>query len=145
MRIAGLVLIVLAIGLGLGGNVTSFFDVVSAIIVFLGTLALLLFSGSDIGAMFKTFFSGSVTPEDVQAGSRAWMLAGVYSLVTGAIGTLIGLIIMLKNMDDPAAIGPGMALGLMTQFYGFLLAFAVAWPMYRSLKRRMALTASAAL
>jgi chemotaxis protein MotA len=35
---------------------------------------------------------------------------GRYAPAFGMIGTLLGLIIMLGNMDDPAAIGPGMAL-----------------------------------
>ena len=40
----------------------------------------------------------------------------------GMIGTLIGLVIMLKNMDDPAAIGPGMAIALLTTMYGAIMA-----------------------
>ena len=40
----------------------------------------------------------------------------------GMIGTLIGLVIMLKNMDDPAAIGPGMAIALLTTMYGAIIA-----------------------
>lgn len=40
----------------------------------------------------------------------------------GMIGTLMGLIIMLGNMDDPASIGPGMAVALLTTLYGAVLA-----------------------
>ena len=40
----------------------------------------------------------------------------------GMIGTLMGLIIMLGNMDDPSAIGPGMAVALLTTMYGAILA-----------------------
>jgi chemotaxis protein MotA len=45
------------------------------------------------------------------------------------IGTLVGLVIMLKNMDDPAAIGPGMAVALLTTLYGALIANLVALPL----------------
>ena len=38
------------------------------------------------------------------------------------IGTLIGLIQMLAHLDDPSRIGPGMAVALITTFYGALLA-----------------------
>jgi len=40
----------------------------------------------------------------------------------GMIGTLIGLIIMLGRIDDPDAIGPSLAVALITTFYGSILA-----------------------
>jgi chemotaxis protein MotA len=43
---------------------------------------------------------------------------GRFAPAFGMIGTLMGLIIMLGNMDDPAAIGPGMAVALITTLYG---------------------------
>ena len=55
---------------------------------------------------------------------------GRFAPAFGMIGTLMGLIIMLGNMDDPAAIGPGMAVALITTLYGaicsnlFFLPFA---------------------
>ena len=53
----------------------------------------------------------------------------------GMIGTLIGLVIMLKNMDDPAAIGPGMAIALLTTMYGAILANIIFGPISAKLKR----------
>ena len=50
---------------------------------------------------------------------RTW---GALSPAFGMIGTLIGLINMLTNLDDPSKIGPGMAVALITTFYGALLA-----------------------
>ena len=40
----------------------------------------------------------------------------------GMIGTLIGLVNMLKKLDDPSAIGPSMAVALLTTLYGSLIA-----------------------
>lgn len=40
----------------------------------------------------------------------------------GMIGTLIGLVAMLANMDDPKAIGPAMAVALLTTLYGAMMA-----------------------
>jgi len=48
--------------------------------------------------------------------------AGTYSPAFGMVGTLIGLIQMLNNLDDPSKIGSGMAMALVTTFYGALLA-----------------------
>ena len=52
----------------------------------------------------------------------------------GMIGTLIGLVIMLKNMDDPAAIGPGMAIALLTTMYGAIIANILLGPIAKKLK-----------
>ncbi len=47
---------------------------------------------------------------------------GRFAPAFGMIGTLMGLIIMLGNMDDPAAIGPGMAVALITTLYGAIFS-----------------------
>ena len=52
----------------------------------------------------------------------------------GMIGTLIGLVIMLKNMDDPAAIGPGMAIALLTTMYGAIISNILLGPIAKKLK-----------
>ncbi len=47
----------------------------------------------------------------------------------GMIGTLIGLVAMLKNLDDPSSIGPSMAVALITTFYGSVIANLIFIPM----------------
>jgi chemotaxis protein MotA len=54
---------------------------------------------------------------------------GRYAPAFGMIGTLIGLVAMLKNMDDPSKIGAGMAAALLTTLYGALLANIVFLPL----------------
>ena len=54
---------------------------------------------------------------------------GRFAPAFGMIGTLIGLVIMLQNMDDPSLIGPAMAIALLTTMYGAVLANLVALPM----------------
>ena len=54
----------------------------------------------------------------------------------GLIGTLIGLVQMLSNMDDPASIGPAMAVALLTTFYGSLLANIIFTPIATKLQVR---------
>ncbi len=51
----------------------------------------------------------------------------------GMIGTLIGLIIMLQNMDDPSSIGPSMAVALITTMYGSILANWICTPVSQKL------------
>lgn len=52
----------------------------------------------------------------------------------GMIGTLIGLVNMLKKLDDPSAIGPNMAVALLTTLYGSLLANWIATPAVGKMK-----------
>jgi len=42
------------------------------------------------------------------------------------IGTLVGLVAMLANLSDPAAVGPAMAVALLTTMYGALLGTLMA-------------------
>ena len=51
----------------------------------------------------------------------------------GMLGTLIGLIQMLGNLSDPDALGPGMAVALITTFYGSVLANMFAIPIGKKL------------
>lgn len=53
----------------------------------------------------------------------------------GLIGTLVGLVQMLGQLDDPAAIGPSMAVALLTTFYGALLANMLFSPLATKLER----------
>jgi len=61
---------------------------------------------------------------------------GRYGPAFGMIGTLVGLVIMLQSMDDPSAIGPAMAVALLTTLYGAVLANLVALPMADKLALR---------
>lgn len=56
----------------------------------------------------------------------------------GLIGTLIGLVQMLGNLDDPSKIGPAMAVALLTTMYGAILANMVFAPMAGKLERNSA-------
>lgn len=56
-------------------------------------------------------------------------LAGTYSPAFGMVGTLIGLIQMLQNLEDPSQIGAGMATALVTTFYGAVSANLMFLPL----------------
>ena len=64
--------------------------------------------------------------ENIAAMGPAW----------GMIGTLIGLVNMLKALDDPSTIGPSMAVALITTLYGSLLANWIATPIATKLKQK---------
>ena len=54
---------------------------------------------------------------------------GMLAPAFGMVGTLIGLIAMLKSLDDPSSIGGSMAVALLTTFYGALLANLIFLPL----------------
>ncbi|MAY73922.1 MAG: motility protein A [Phycisphaerae bacterium] len=58
---------------------------------------------------------------------------GTMAPAFGMIGTLMGLVFMLQNMDDPSAIGPGMAVALITTLYGALIANVITGPLAEKL------------
>jgi chemotaxis protein MotA len=60
--------------------------------------------------------------------------AGDYAPAWGMIGTLIGLVLMLKNLNDPSTLGPNMAIALLTTLYGSLLANLVFIPIAAKLE-----------
>lgn len=61
---------------------------------------------------------------------------GRYAPAFGMIGTLIGLVAMLGNMEDPSGIGAGMAVALLTTLYGAIMANVVFLPLADKLALR---------
>ena len=64
-----------------------------------------------------------------------WEALGSMGPAWGMIGTLVGLVNMLYNMEDAAAIGPAMAVALITTLYGSLLANWICTPVANKLKQ----------
>lgn len=188
----------------LGGSIDMFIDVVSVLIVFGGSLFVVMMKyniGQFIGAvkiamkafMFKTDSAEELISKSVEMADAArkggflaleeaeitnsFMQKGVDMLVDGhdadvvrstlekdirltsdrhevgadifkqfgdvapamgMIGTLIGLVAMLSNMDDPKSIGPAMAVALLTTLYGAVIANMMALPVSDKLKLRAA-------
>lgn len=89
----------------------------------------LLVDGHD-GEVVKAILEKEVTMASVrhEKGSAIFKsLAGVAPAM-GMIGTLVGLVAMLGNMDDPKSIGPAMAVALLTTLYGAMIANMMAQP-----------------
>jgi len=61
---------------------------------------------------------------------------GMFAPSFGMLGTLVGLVQMLVNLEDPSSIGPSMAVALLTTFYGSLLSALVFLPIAGKLRSR---------
>ena len=119
------VLSIYIVGLAIVGTILTvadlraFLDVPSA-----------LFVGSSFGLLLRVNWKIAFPMSEKVEGSdiTGWELLGNTAIFMGFIGSLIGLIIMLGNLSDQAAIGPAMAISLLTTFYGaliFLFSFLI--------------------
>jgi chemotaxis protein MotA len=70
-------------------------------------------------------------------GQRVFKSLGDAAPAFGMIGTLVGLVQMLANMDDPSAIGPSMAIALLTTLYGAVVANLVCLPIADKLTAKL--------
>ena len=71
-------------------------------------------------------------------GTKVWSAWGEVAPAMGMVGTLIGLVQMLVDLSDPKAIGPAMAVALLTTLYGSLIANVIAIPLCDKLTLRKA-------
>lgn len=69
-------------------------------------------------------------------GAEIFTTMGTFAPALGMLGTIIGLVQMLMQMEDPSAIGAPMAVALLTTFYGTLLANLLFLPLAGKLKTR---------
>lgn len=117
------------LGILLGSGLMIFVDAPSLFIVVAGTAGILLASFGARGCAQATrgvLSGGAYRCEDTVA---FLLTAGFGALGTGTVGTLIGLVQMLQQMDDPTKIGPAMAVAMLTSFYAIGIAtgaFALA-------------------
>ena len=77
-----------------------------------------------------------LTKKNLGIGSDVFGSMASYAPAFGMIGTLIGLVQMLANLDDPSSIGPSMAVAMITTFYGAVLANLFFTPMSNKLQGR---------
>ncbi len=71
----------------------------------------------------------AATSKRHDTGKSMLMLMGDAAPAFGMIGTLIGLVLMLGNMDDPKSIGPSMAVALITTLYGSIASNIICFPL----------------
>lgn len=80
----------------------------------------------------------SFVEERHKSGANLFGHMGSLAPAFGMVGTLVGLVNMLQALDDPSAIGPGMATALITTLYGAILANLIFLPFSMKLKVRSA-------
>lgn len=96
----------------------------------------MIVDGVDINDVERTLKSEMYSMHDRhQHGASVLRKMAEVAPAMGLIGTLIGLVQMLGNLEDPSKIGPAMAVALITTLYGALLAYAFFTPLAAKLER----------
>ena len=96
-------------------------------------------SPADLQAILSRDLQASIERDGL--GAQVLRRAAEFAPAMGLIGTLIGLVQMLGRLDDPAAIGPSMAVALLTTLYGAILANLVFAPLAAKLERNAGIDA----
>ena len=118
-------------GMMLGAPLYVFIDPTSVVIWYGIVVGGIFWSHSmeDLTNASATFWGSEPLDETRALQDRATFLRlAELSTAVGWVGTLIGLIQMLQKLDDPSAIGPAMAVALLTMFYGVIGAELVFRP-----------------
>ena len=97
--------------------------------------------GGKIGTAFRAVFTRHPGAETLRVGIAALEWAKSFSVGGGVAGTLIGAVLMLKFLNDPAALGPGMSLMYCPLGYAVVAAYGVYGPLADALRQKLAETA----
>jgi chemotaxis protein MotA len=104
---------------------------------FLKRGVMLIVDGNDENFVRKMLSNDiNLTIERHEEGQGIFKSIGDVAPAMGMIGTLIGLVQMMANMDDPKALGPAMAVALLTTLYGAVVANVFALPIADKLSLR---------
>ncbi len=123
----GMIVWIALLVFGMGSFVPLFVDAPSVIIVIIPALVVSIFGTSfrTFGKSLKIVYSKAAPKDEAETEQCAlfFMLLGNIAVIGGVIGTLIGGVIMLQNLDDPKQIGPALAIAVLTAFYGAVVKF----------------------
>ena len=75
--------------------------------------------------------------DEEEVGAKFWEDVGIFSPTVGIIGAVLGLMVVMLNLQNPEAIGPGIKTAFIATVYGVALANLFALPCSKKLKRML--------
>jgi len=141
--IIGFILIITLVLLAFGPNLGTTFQNFSSVLIILGTalggglMAAGPRAGSAIRAAFAAIFAKEASQAQLRNGIRTFRTARFTALAGGFFTAVGGMILVIKNIDDPSGIGPSMSLALEGLFWGVLIGYFVLLPLQANLESRL--------
>ena len=114
-----------------------FVNIPSVLIVFGLTFAGLLAGGRNITQFCSVLFDKHASPSQLHDATETAHEAGNYAMGAGFVGTLIGAVLMLGSLRDPADIGPTMAIAILTILYAVILKYFIFVPIQGGFDERL--------
>ena len=119
----------------LSGTPMVFVNAPSVMIVVGCSIALQVAThGNKNFAIFKFSVPDNLSDEERSSRSAEIKDFRTFLVVTGWIGLIIGFVLMGANLRDLNALGPGLAVALLTVFYCYFLSYFVYYPLQRRLE-----------
>lgn len=122
--LAGVVVFFVMVALAVGSYFEYFIDFPALIVVLVPTLGFVATAASAKGmssAFGLAFSSRAPAADEARSAIAALSLFGELAAAMGVLGMLIGAVLILQNLSDPAALGPALAVALLTLFYGVII------------------------
>ncbi|MCP4129929.1 MAG: hypothetical protein GY754_02825 [bacterium] len=142
MVVLGFVLVLILIVAAMEMSGVSFwliYDPLSLLFINLPPLIMVLLGG--FARDFARGWKGVMAPngnrlslKELKAAARVFDFLYKASIGIGIAGTLLGLFMMLLNIEDRSAIGPGAAIAILTTFWGLIIGLFLYLPIKIKLK-----------
>jgi hypothetical protein len=139
MRILGFIIIFFVIWFVsvLTGGMQNYINIPSFIVVLGFTFGGLLATGVSQKNMWRVALSREVDNVLLNDALQAWISARHYLLASGFVGTILGIVSILANMDDPKMLGAALSVALLTALYGVFLAYGVCMPIQKNIEQKL--------
>jgi len=119
-----------------GGTLMSMFDIPSAIIVVGIVIGGVMAAHTNALRLIRAGIRGSLAPDQARELMHVAQTGHRLSIASGGLGTLVGLLQMLNQIDDPSIWQPAMAVCLLPLLYGCALSTLFWIPLGQSTKTR---------
>ena len=136
-RLIGALVMIVALffGGGIAAEPEIFINISSIATTFGVILGGVMFSGRGINKLVSINWQHAESDDLIYA-ANTYRYMGTLGVAAGGIGTLIGVVLMLANMEDAAMVGMFLAISILTLFYGVVLKYLLFDPIAVRLEDR---------
>ena len=134
-RIIGFVIMFVLMALAMETPL-AFVNIPSVLIVFGLIIGGAMASGHCLTNLISISWNKNATESELWDAADTYRRCSKLAIGAGAVATLIGAILMLGSLTDPAAIGPSMAIAILTVLYAVILKYFIFEPMSVGLEKR---------